>query len=86
MVCNHIKTDLSPKRTKFQIGDRVQRLVDVYDEKSRLMHGSIVRVYKMTGCRFGPYPEMYDVRWDEIKDRFRGEGFLPHGLDPEMRK
>ena len=65
---------------KFVVGDRVTRPYNVYDEESRLMHGTVVRVYSRND-RFGRYPELYAVQWDEADVKESGEGYLPHGLD-----
>jgi hypothetical protein len=66
--------------TAFQAGDRVQRHVDVYDHRSRLRHGAVVCVYGKRSERFGIYPELYDVQWDDGRVE---HGFLPHGLSRE---
>jgi len=57
-----------------KIGDRVGRLSDVFDRKSKMMYGEIINVYVD--------PEidrsLYDVKWDhktEIE-----VGFLEHGI------
>ncbi len=63
---------------KFHVGDRVERLEDVYDQTSLLLHGEVIEVYSYTSQRFGFYPEMYKVKWDNEKIE---KGFLPHGLD-----
>lgn len=63
---------------KFNVGDRVERLIDVFDQSSRLMRGSVVECYSDYRSRFGPYPELYAVTWDH--DGYR-KGYLPHGLD-----
>lgn len=65
---------------RFQINERVQRLKDVYNQRSEMQHGKIHRVYSYTSERFGYYPEMYDVQWDAGKIEVR---FLPHGLNKE---
>lgn len=66
---------------KFKLGDRVTRLTNVYDPKSKLMHGEIIEVYSDYKSKFGPYPELYVVRWD---DKTENRGYLPHGLDSEL--
>lgn len=65
---------------KFSVGDRVCRLEEVYDESSRLMHGTITNVYAMTSeyTRI-KYDEVYEVQWDHKPDCVES-GFLPHGL------
>lgn len=68
------------KMNKFNVGDRVTRRENVYDSSSNLMRGSVVRVYAIQNTKFGPYPELYEVRWDN--GSVKG-GYLPHGLDKE---
>ncbi len=75
--CQHIETEILAGRWK--VGDRVIRRANVFDKLSCVRHGTVVRAYNQTGCQFGPYPEIYDVAWD---DRIE-HGFLPHGLDRE---
>jgi len=67
---------------RFQINERVQRLKDVFNQRSVMQHGKIQRVYSYTSktLAHGYYPEMYDVQWDSGKIE---NGFLPHGLDKE---
>lgn len=67
-------------RWKFEVGDRVQRHVNVYDRSSKLMRGVVVRRYADNYSRYGPYPELYEVEWDCGHNQ---EGFLPHGLQAE---
>ncbi len=62
--------------TKFREGDRVER-------KGR--HGRVTHVYSQPfkrsgGLLLGPYPELYDVLWDN--DSEITKGYLPHGLEP----
>jgi|SRR5882724_1415286 len=93
-----IETDITVGGTKFKVGDRVTRPENVYDRNSPIMHGTIARVYNKTTSHYpindfvlGPYPELYDVRWDEQFRKFSADGkyefnassFLPHGLDRE---
>lgn len=63
---------------RFNVGDRVVRHRDVYDPRSRLMHGTVT-ARRVMGEH---YPEVYDVEWDEAYKQ-SGAGYLPHGLDPE---
>lgn len=65
------------KSDRFKIGQRVVRCENVYDQTSRLMHGVIIDRYSRMDYRFGPYPELYAVEWD---DGLVQRGFLPHGL------
>lgn len=69
---------------KFMPGDRVTRQKDVFDKKSKLLHGTIIRVYgRKFSCRvLGSWNdgELYDVKWDEGKVQ---RAFFPHGLDKE---
>lgn len=72
---------------KFQVGDRVIRPKDVYKRDSPIKHGTVSRrysapkkVYLEGDLILGPYPELYEVQWD---DGSTGKGFLPHGLDRE---
>lgn len=62
---------------KFKVGDRVTRRTDVFDQKSELLRGVILKVYSQD-----KYDELYAVQWDghEFGDE---RNFLPHGLDPE---
>lgn len=63
---------------KWQIGARVCRREDVFDRSSNLMTGTVIEGYSDLASRFGPYPELYVVEWD---DGIRQRGFLRHGLD-----
>jgi len=64
---------------RFKLNDRVSRREDVFDPKSKLKYGRVVKVYEKTSM-FGHYPELYAVLWDgEFTPEF---GFLPHGIDP----
>jgi hypothetical protein len=70
---------------KFKLNDRVSRLENVFDQKSKLKHGRIVKVYSQKAYRaggivLGPYPELYDVKWSEGNIE---RGFLPHGLNDD---
>ncbi len=69
---------------RFKLDQRVSR--DMHDsklEKIPIREGTIVRVYGRVAWQvspdfvLGPYPELYDVQWDD-----GGEGtYLPHGID-----
>ena len=64
------------------VNDRVKRRVDVFDENSPYKYGTVVKCYsraiKNYGfVRLGPYPELYDVKWDDGEIE---EGYLPHGI------
>jgi hypothetical protein len=67
---------------KFNKGDLVLRRADVFDERSRLMTGTVTDAYNDYASRFGPYPELYEVTWD---DGSVERGYLPHGLSPAAR-
>jgi hypothetical protein len=95
MGCQHIEEDITTGR--FKVGDRVTRPVDIHAPFTKwvLKRGTVVRAYRQQGCQFGPYPELYDVQWDEQwrvrapgmnQDNYHiGEhGFLPHGIDAEV--
>ena len=69
------------RMNRFQVGDRVVRRVNVYDESSRLMHGLVSRIYSDYDSQFGSYPELYEVAWDHKPGV--SSGFLRHGLDLE---
>ncbi len=67
-----------------KLNDRVKRRIDVFDENSPYKYGTVIKCYSRpakkysSGYILGPYPELYDVKWDngEIK-----EGYLPHGIE-----
>ncbi len=61
----------------FRVGDTVMRLTDVYDAKSKMRTGIVLERYSDNQSRFGPYPELYAVRWEDGTEQ---RGFLPHGL------
>ena len=63
---------------RFEVGDRVQRRKDVFDNESPMLHGCVVKAYSRWGTRFGDYPELFDVRWDGVKAV--EHGFLPNGI------
>jgi hypothetical protein len=69
------------KPARFDIGDRVQRLEDVYDQASPLLRGAVTDVYSRYYEVGGFYPELYEVQWDGRDGT--DYGFLPHGLEPE---
>lgn len=62
---------------KFNVGDRVTRLKDVFDQKSELLFGTVTKRYEKDS-QFGHYNELYEVLWDNGE---RKQGYLPHGLD-----
>jgi len=64
-----------------RVGDRIQRRKDVYNVESPLRRGIAIARYSYQSEKFGFYPEMYRVRWD---DGTVEEGFLRHGLDKEI--
>jgi len=71
-------------KTKFNVGDRVMRdESDPYVGMSgKVLHGTVTRVYSDYEGKFGPYPELYEVNWDNYKLQ---RGFLPHGLELEVQ-
>jgi len=79
-------SNLEIKKTKFQVGDVVSRRQDVHNIHSPLMFGKVTRCYSRPAERIGedlilgPYPELYDVRWEG--GFIDAKGYLPHGLDP----
>ena len=70
----------------WNVGDRVQRRLDVYDDSSAVRHGRVALRYSIWDNRpqldtyHGDYPEVYAVQWDG--GQFE-KGFLAHGLDKE---
>lgn len=76
-----IEEQVSVTNPKFKIGDRVTRPRNVYNLTGRLLHGTVSRVYSRKNTKFGDYPELYDVIWDEADTKESGNGYLPHGLN-----
>lgn len=66
-------------RWKFKVGDRVLRRacpeVCWYETKDRT--GRVVRRFSDHESHFGPYPELYEVEFEDGKK----EVFLPHGIE-----
>jgi len=67
---------------KFNINDKVKRLVNIYDSLNGYKTGIIIKRYsehkhKCGSVILGPYPELYSVLWN---DGTIENGFLPHGL------
>jgi hypothetical protein len=58
----------------WKIGDRVQRREDVFDDRSKWMHGQVVDIRRIDGR-----PEIR-VKWDE---RELIQAYLSHGIQPE---
>jgi hypothetical protein len=73
------KTQAVRRSYRFRPGDRVVRPVDVYVLDSPLRHGTVRSRYS-AATKFGDYPELYAVKWDDGAFSY---GYLPHGLDPE---
>jgi hypothetical protein len=70
----------------FEDGDRVTRPEDVFDARSPLMHGTVIRRYERDGGFDGVTwhdPEVYEVRWDNGVIR---RGYFRHGLDFERHR
>lgn len=63
---------------RFQEGDFVKRLTNVFNSNSRMRYGIIIRCYTTQSKFFGYYPELYEVWWHD-NGRTDG-GYLPHGL------
>jgi len=63
---------------RYKVGQRVSRPVDVYAKKKKLKFGTVIRAYSERGSRFGDYPELYAVHWD---DGSEGRAYLRHGID-----
>ena len=71
--------------TKYSVGERVSRPIDVYGDHDIKKFGVITAVYdEWTPSRCDGdmpamhYEELYEVQWDDGKVE---KGFLPHGLD-----
>lgn len=62
---------------KFQTGNRVSRPKDIFAKVCKLKYGKVTRVFSEMGTRFGDYPELYEVLWD---DGTVGRAYLPHGI------
>lgn len=60
---------------KFAIGDRVSRLSDVFNTKSRRFYGYV----RTIGMNQGSF--VYGVQWDGETEI--GGGYFGHGLRPE---
>ena len=76
--------------TRFIVGQHVERRVDVYDQRSRMRQGVVVRVYAETyparpwaGLPELHYDELYEVQWDDASVK---KGYLPHGLSRSAEK
>ena len=60
---------------KFKVGDRVKRILDIWDTSKGFKFGKIYQRISRT-----EYPELYQVRFDNQDEM---EIFLPHGLEKE---
>ena len=66
-----------------KVNDRVKREIDVFRAGSDYKYGIIIRHYSKPAKRYssgsvlGPYPDLFDVRWD---NGTVSKGHLPHGL------
>jgi len=82
-----VSTKRYTEPSKFAIGDRVTRPVDVYDPASPLKHGRVVSAHRNVpgGLDGVTWTDdlVYEVLWDGESES-RG-GYFPHGLDPEGR-
>lgn len=68
------------KDWKFNVGDRVQRRENVFNNKSRLMRGRVVaRSYRVCDDQ-----EIYSILWDHLDNR--RDGYFDYGLDEEKPK
>jgi len=65
------------KNWDFGIGDWVKRRVDVFDDSSPYRKGTVIKRYSKDSERFGYYPELYDVEWE---DGSVGKEYLPWGI------
>lgn len=67
----------------FYVGQRVKRLSDVFNPKSKMLCGEVIERYSRgvkdygNDLILGPYPELYLVRWDDGKE----SEYLPHGIE-----
>ena len=68
---------LQSAKSKFKKGDRVQRKIDVFDDKSPLKYGTVSLRYSKQHKSLSFYPELYRVDWDNGSV---GTAYLPHGL------
>jgi hypothetical protein len=57
---------------RFNIGERVCRRTDVFDEKSRMRYGRVVMRYQRGGV------DVYQVRWDDTNEV--DDGYFEHGI------
>ena len=75
-------------KTRFQLNERVSREINVFAPEQGLRYGNVIEIYSVpkkdygNGLVLGPYPELYKVRFD---DGSVEGGFLPHGLNKEVR-
>lgn len=60
---------------KFNLGQRVCRLSNVFVPDSLMFYGEVVEQYSSA-----EHEELYAVQWDEGRLE---RGFLPHGLQKE---
>jgi len=65
---------------RFKVGQKVSRPIDVYAKRWKFKLGVITGAYSTWGTRFGDYPELYAVRWD---DDTTGRAYFPHGIDAQ---
>ncbi len=62
-----------------KVGDLVTRRSDVFNDKSALLTGIVAKgPYNRMSPRFGWYPELYDVLWQQLPKISRG--YMRHGL------
>lgn len=71
--------------TKYQIGDKVRREININDPSKGYKYGKIIKIYSKEATYYpfskitlGPYKELYKVKWD---NGIIENGFLPHGID-----
>ncbi len=86
-----METELYPRKTRerytpcpaffptHHIGDRIERLTDVFDSNSIMRYGTVVLRYAVweSGFLQLDYPELYAVKWDNGKC---SKGYLSHGI------
>lgn len=70
--------------SEFEEGDRVTRPENIFDNKSQLRHGTVIKKYSKNSGYNGVQwhePEVYDIHWDNGHTE---KGYCGcHGLDKE---
>jgi len=79
---------------RFQVGDRVIRRQDVFDDRSPFMHGEVTERYSYTSESVKDmngngihYAEVYCVCWDKhlLGRNVERRGYLRNGIGPEKK-